>query len=374
MRLAFVSPLPPAPTGIADYAADLLALVAPRHEIELFHAQDEVDATRLPAGLPLHPAAELVARHRQRPYDLAVYQMGNGPRPRLPLRPASRACRACWCCTTWCCTTRGRRSSSSPRRCARGARAPRASRARERAEPALEAWRAELEYAYPGAGARLYAAQLGTVGDLLPYAYPLFRIPVEASRAVAVHNRFMAEAIRAEVPGAACCCVPMPAAPRRRWTRVPCARCARGSASTRATSWSASSACSRRRSGRWSWRARWRARRRADARLRLLLVGPVPDRARLESELERLGVRGANRRHRPRAARRARGPHRGRGRGRPPALPHARARPRPRSCACWRRDGRRSCPTSSTRPSCRADAVAARRHGRRGGGARRARC
>ncbi len=40
MRLAFVSPLPPAPTGIADYAADVLELLSPRHEIELFHAQE----------------------------------------------------------------------------------------------------------------------------------------------------------------------------------------------------------------------------------------------------------------------------------------------------------------------------------------------
>ena len=82
------------------------------------------------------------------------------------------------------------------------AREPASVAARERAQPVLEAWRAELEYSYPAQGERLFAAQLGTVGDLLPYAYPLFRIPVEASRLVAVHNRFMAEAIREEVPEA----------------------------------------------------------------------------------------------------------------------------------------------------------------------------
>ncbi|HZM51538.1 MAG TPA: glycosyltransferase, partial [Vicinamibacteria bacterium] len=43
--------------------------------------------------------------------------------------------------------------------------------------------------------------------------YPLFRLPVEASRAVAVHNAFMAEAIASEVPGAEVVRVPMPMQP-----------------------------------------------------------------------------------------------------------------------------------------------------------------
>ena len=72
---------------------------------------------------------------------------------------------------------------------------------------------AELAYAYPAQAERLRAAQLGTVGDLLPYAYPLFRLPVEASRAVAVHNAFMADAVRAEVPDAVVSEVAMPIAP-----------------------------------------------------------------------------------------------------------------------------------------------------------------
>ncbi|HUL76383.1 MAG TPA: glycosyl transferase family 1, partial [Vicinamibacteria bacterium] len=78
MRLAFVSPLPPLATGIADYAADLLQILSPRHAIEIFQAQDGVDTSRLPAGAPVRPASELVERHRRRPYDVVVYQMGNG--------------------------------------------------------------------------------------------------------------------------------------------------------------------------------------------------------------------------------------------------------------------------------------------------------
>ena len=211
MRLAIVSPLPPQPSGVADYAADLLALVAKHHEIELFHAQDEVDAARLPDGLPLHPADRFLERHRRQRFDLAVYQMGNGPSHDFLYDLVSRVPGLLVLHDLVLHHARAAQFlEAEPVRAWRAS--PASVTARERAAPVLEAWRAELEYAYPAQGARLFAAQLGTVGDLLPYAYPLFRIPVEASRLVAVHNRFMAEAIRAEVPDVPVECVPMPVA------------------------------------------------------------------------------------------------------------------------------------------------------------------
>ena len=107
----------------------------------------------------------------------------------------------------------------------------------------LEAWRAELEYAYPGRGARLFAAQLGTVGNLLPYAYPLVRLPVEASRAIAVHNRFTADAVRAEVPGALVLEAPMPVSRFDVDAGAVRVLRGRGSASARSTWSSACSGC-----------------------------------------------------------------------------------------------------------------------------------
>src|SRR6185503_13252083 len=74
----------------------------------------------------------------------------------------------------------------------------------------LDAYRGEVAYSYPAQAGRLAEAHLGTVGALLPYAYPLFRIPVEASRLTAVHNRFMAAAIEDEVPGAKAVRIAMP--------------------------------------------------------------------------------------------------------------------------------------------------------------------
>jgi glycosyltransferase involved in cell wall biosynthesis len=161
--------------------------------------------------------------------------------------------------------------------------------ARDAAEPWLEAWRDELVYSYPDQGERLFLAHLGTVGDLLPYAYPLVRLPVEASRMVAVHSPFLVEAVREEVPGAEVARAPQPA-------------------SRDAVDPAAVSAL-RKRLGfrdedvvvgvfglvtpekRIDTVARAVARAAAwNPRIRLLLVGTVPDRTGLDQLLERRGV------------------------------------------------------------------------------------
>ena len=59
MRLAFVSPLPPAPSGIADYTMDVARALQGPHRIDLFHDQAEVSES---LGLPSVPIAELPAR------------------------------------------------------------------------------------------------------------------------------------------------------------------------------------------------------------------------------------------------------------------------------------------------------------------------
>jgi len=290
LRLAFVSPLPPVASGIADYTADLVALVAARHEIELFHGQDEVESGRLPAGVTVHPAAELVARQRERRFDLVVHELGNSPAHAFQYELVSRVPGLLVLHELVLHHARAAQFLESEEVRAWHA-SPGSVPARERAEPVLEAWRAELEYAYPGRGARLHAAALGTVGSLLPYAYPLVRLPVEASRAVAVHNRFTAEAVRAEVKGALVLQAPMPVS-----------RFDVDTGAVRAL---------RERLGfgpqhvvvgvfglltpekRVASVARALARAAAsDDRLRLLLVGPVPDRARLDADLARLDLLG----------------------------------------------------------------------------------
>jgi len=290
MRLAFVSPLPPLATGIADYAADLLQILSPRHAIEIFQAQDGVDTSRLPAGAPVRPASELVERHRRRPYDVVVYQMGNGRHHDFVYDLLSRVPGLLVLHDLVLHHARGARFlDSEPVRA--WAREPASRTARDAARAPLDAWRAELEYSYPGRGERLFEASLGTVGDLLPYAYPLFRIPVEASRAVAVHNDFMVEAIRAEVPSTAVMRVPMPVTAAVTDPQAVRALRARLGFSAEDVVVASFGLATLEKRIETVARAVGRAAAR-DGRIRLLLVGPVPDPARLEAALARVGVRG----------------------------------------------------------------------------------
>ncbi len=290
MRLAFVSPLPPVPTGVADYAADVLALLSPRHEIELFCAQAEADAGRLPAGVPLHPASALPDRHRARAYDLVVHQMGNGPAHDFLYAVLSRVPGLLVLHDLVLHHARAAQFlEAGPVRAWRAD--PGSTAAREAARAPLDAWRAELEYSYPGRGERLFEAHLGTVGDLLPYAYPLFRIPVEASRAVAVHNAFMADAVRAEVPGAHVLRVAMPAVAEPVDARAVQALRSRLGFGAEDVVVGAFGLLTREKRIEAVGGAVAAAAAR-DGRVRLLLVGPVPDPARLEATLDRVGVLG----------------------------------------------------------------------------------
>ncbi|MYM37695.1 glycosyltransferase, partial [Duganella sp. FT94W] len=76
-RLAFVSPLPPERTGIADYAAQLLPALTAHFEIELVLAQASVTLPPALAALPRRTVAWF-AEHAAG-YDQILYQFGNSP-------------------------------------------------------------------------------------------------------------------------------------------------------------------------------------------------------------------------------------------------------------------------------------------------------
>ncbi|WP_440998040.1 glycosyltransferase [Arhodomonas sp. SL1] len=74
-RLAYVSPLPPQRSGIADYSAELIPELARYYEVELVTEYPEVDAARLTANFPIRsPQWFDTNAHR---FDRIVYQMGN---------------------------------------------------------------------------------------------------------------------------------------------------------------------------------------------------------------------------------------------------------------------------------------------------------
>lgn len=76
-RLAFVSPLPPERTGIADYSAELLPALAAHYDIELVVAQAQVDDDLVRQFGPPRDAAWL--RTHADEIDRVIYQIGNSP-------------------------------------------------------------------------------------------------------------------------------------------------------------------------------------------------------------------------------------------------------------------------------------------------------
>jgi glycosyltransferase involved in cell wall biosynthesis len=74
-RLAFVSPLPPLQSGIADYSADLLPALAEHYEIDIVTDQPVLEA--LPAGCFAQRRGTGWFMAHGHEYDRVVYQMGN---------------------------------------------------------------------------------------------------------------------------------------------------------------------------------------------------------------------------------------------------------------------------------------------------------
>jgi glycosyltransferase involved in cell wall biosynthesis len=288
VRLAFFSPLPPAPTGIADYTIDVLALLADLATIEVFHDQAEVDAARLPAGVVARPAREFEVRQRDAAYDMVVYQMGNGLAHAYQYDFLARHPGLLVLHDLVLHHSRARMFLDSLEARAYAADPSRAD-LRAAAEARIDEYRRELEQVYPGRGARLAAAQLGTVGQLLPYAYPLCRRPVEAARLTACHNDFMVDAVRAEVPGAEAVRIPMTMS--RVAVDAGAVRALRTRFGLSAEAFVVGVFGLLTREKRVETVARAVARAAAArSDLRLLLVGPVPDRAALDTLLTRLGV------------------------------------------------------------------------------------
>lgn len=74
-KLAFVSPLPTERTGIADYSAELLPLLAQYYEIYVITEQEQVQDAWITAHCQVHNAAWLRAHAQQ--FERVIYQVGN---------------------------------------------------------------------------------------------------------------------------------------------------------------------------------------------------------------------------------------------------------------------------------------------------------
>ncbi|PZP41073.1 MAG: hypothetical protein DI601_22385 [Azospirillum brasilense] len=82
--LAFVSPLPPQATGIADYSRDLIPSLARHYDITLVTEASPVDDPRLTGGFPVIDPATFAAQVGR--FDRILYQIGNSEFHRFQLQ------------------------------------------------------------------------------------------------------------------------------------------------------------------------------------------------------------------------------------------------------------------------------------------------
>ncbi|MGB2716200.1 MAG: glycosyltransferase family 4 protein [Vicinamibacterales bacterium] len=173
MRIAWFSPWPPVKSGVATCSAELVPALRARHEIDVF-----TDESVASFASDAHSAHEFVWRHRQTPYDLTVYQLGNSSLhdylwPYLFRFPGLLVLH--------------------------DAHLHHARAAALLTRQAADAYRAEFRANHPDESPD--AAELAVAGfdSYLYYMWPMTRLAVEASKLTAVHSRPLAAHLAADM-------------------------------------------------------------------------------------------------------------------------------------------------------------------------------
>jgi glycosyltransferase involved in cell wall biosynthesis len=185
MRLAWFSPLPPVPSGIAVCSADIVSELSKWHAIDVYvHVRDSREAlpTLVPrASLHIYSAHDFVWRHRAEPYDLTIYQVGNSSHhdymwPYLFRYPGFTVLHDVHL---------------------HHARAAALLRTRR-----SDDFRAEFAANHPDVSADLAELAVAGFDNQLYYSWPMCRLILEASRLTAVHSPPMAAHLREQFGGA----------------------------------------------------------------------------------------------------------------------------------------------------------------------------
>ena len=182
MRLAYFSPLPPGKSGIADYSAELLPLLARGADVSVFveHAS-ELKANQGRHNYAVYDVVHFDGIHRQQPFDLCLYHQGNNPHHEYIYERALTV--------------------------------PGLLALHEHCQHHLIAWktlgredeagyREEMFHAYGRRGGRLADMRASGVGsDYQQFLLPLNRRLLESSLGVIVHNDYAASQLEAPSDG-----------------------------------------------------------------------------------------------------------------------------------------------------------------------------
>jgi glycosyltransferase involved in cell wall biosynthesis len=176
MRIAWFSPFPPVRSGIASYSAELVRALRGSHQIDVF--VDENTPSSFPGARSAH---DFVWSHRQSPYELTIYQLGNSSHhdymwPYVFRYPGVAVLH------------------DVHLHHARAASLLRQRRASH--------YRVEFASNHPDANPDLAELAVAGFDSHLHYNWPMTRAVIGASRLAAVHSARLAELVREQVPDA----------------------------------------------------------------------------------------------------------------------------------------------------------------------------
>ena len=179
MTLAWFTPLPPVRSGISQYSVELLARLGRTHSVDVF-VQDRGPAP--PDGARgVFDAHDFVWKQARAPYDLVVYQLGNAT------------------CHDYMWAYLARYPGLLV------LHDPHVHHARAKSlldQHRDDDYRAEIAFDHPTAPDAV--AELGAQGllGMATYFWSMLRVPIEASRVVAVHDGWHARELGAVFPSA----------------------------------------------------------------------------------------------------------------------------------------------------------------------------
>ncbi len=185
MRLAWFSPLPPVPSGIAACSADVLGELGRRHSVDVYaHVSDPRESLPTLGSLEsvrVHSAHDFVWRNRAEPYELTVYQVGNSSHhdyiwPYLFKYPGLSVLHDVH---------------------VHHARAAALLRTKRAAD-----LRAEFAANHPDVSVDLAELAVAGYDNHLYYSWPMSRLVMDASRLTAIHSAPLAEQLQDEFPRA----------------------------------------------------------------------------------------------------------------------------------------------------------------------------
>lgn len=182
-RVAYLSPLPPDASGIADYSAELLAGFGLRFEMDLFTGGEGLRAGA-GSGFDARAYADFPGEHGRRPYDAVVYQLGNNGSYHGEIYRLLQAIPGIVVLHEYMLHDLMRYGGP-------------------------EAFAATMAYSYGETGMRVARRMLALESSEGPWVYPLFERVVDASCGVIVHSESARRRVRQSRPGAVVDVVPL---------------------------------------------------------------------------------------------------------------------------------------------------------------------